>query len=182
MRRGWCYSRPSGATFQPHRRACARAHSPRGAAHADRRHRARRVFRRCGFGSAMAQFRPPLLRGRHPHLGFAIRPVGLRRAQPHRRPDVGHQRDVAHVGRGAPLFLGERLTARRTLGLAIGIVGVALVTGPGGDIQHRTGAGCAVRGLSYGLAGAYVKRKAADVPSMAWPSVRSLSPGSFSFR
>jgi drug/metabolite transporter (DMT)-like permease len=65
------------------------------------------------------------------------------------------------------LLLRERLTARSVLGLAIGVVGVALVTQPqAGDkaalpavLAALTAAFC------YGLAGAYMKRWARGVPS-----------------
>ncbi len=65
----------------------------------------------------------------------------------------------------AAVFLGERLTARRTLGLAIGIVGVALVTGPEATFSIAPVLAALCAAFSYGLAGAYMKRKAADVPS-----------------
>ena len=65
------------------------------------------------------------------------------------------------------LLLRERLNARSVLGLAIGVVGVALVTQPqAGDraalpavLAALTAAFC------YGLAGAYMKRWARGVPS-----------------
>jgi len=65
----------------------------------------------------------------------------------------------------AAIFLGERLTARRTLGLVIGIVGVALVTGPEATFSLAPVLAALCAAFSYGLAGAYMKRKAADVPS-----------------
>ena len=65
----------------------------------------------------------------------------------------------------AALFLGERLTARRTLGLAIGIVGVAFVTGPEATFSVAPVIAALSAAFSYGLAGAYMKRKANDVPS-----------------
>jgi drug/metabolite transporter (DMT)-like permease len=65
----------------------------------------------------------------------------------------------------AAIFLGERLTARRTLGLFIGIVGVALVTGPEATFSLMPVIAALCAAFSYGLAGAYMKRKAADVPS-----------------
>ena len=65
----------------------------------------------------------------------------------------------------AAVFLGERLTARRTVGLAIGIVGVVLVTGPEATFTLAPVVAALCAALSYGLAGAYMKRKAADVPS-----------------
>ena len=63
------------------------------------------------------------------------------------------------------LFLGERLTARRCAGLALGIVGVALVSRP------ETGAGALAvaaelaASFLYGLTGVYLKRWAGDIPA-----------------
>jgi drug/metabolite transporter (DMT)-like permease len=61
-------------------------------------------------------------------------------------------------------LLRERLSARGVAGLAIGVAGVALVTRPTAGallpVLAATGAaGC------YGLAGAYMRRWAKDVPS-----------------
>lgn len=63
----------------------------------------------------------------------------------------------------AALLLGERLTARRAAGFALGVAGVALVTRPGPgaalDVLPSAAAVC------YGIAGIYMKRWASGVPS-----------------
>jgi len=63
------------------------------------------------------------------------------------------------------LLLGERLTVRRTLGLLIGVAGVALVTRPQADFNIAAVAAALCAAFSYGLAGTYMRRKAAEVPS-----------------
>ncbi|MGE0875474.1 MAG: DMT family transporter [Burkholderiales bacterium] len=67
------------------------------------------------------------------------------------------------------LWLGERLSRRRMLGLACGLAGVALVSRPGlGEVSPLFGwavaAGLAAC-LCYGLTGIIVKRYAAGTPS-----------------
>ena len=63
------------------------------------------------------------------------------------------------------VLLGERLTARRALGLLIGVAGVALVTRPEADFNVAAVAAALCAAFSYGLAGTYMRRKAAEVPS-----------------
>jgi drug/metabolite transporter (DMT)-like permease len=65
------------------------------------------------------------------------------------------------------LLLRERLNARRTMGLIIGVLGVALVTRPAGGSQFHYPAISAalVAAFCYGLIATYIKRWASDVPS-----------------
>ena len=63
------------------------------------------------------------------------------------------------------VLLGERLTARRMLGLLLGVVGVALVTRPDADFSVAPVAAALCAAFAYGLAGTYMRRKAAQVPS-----------------
>ena len=64
-------------------------------------------------------------------------------------------------------LLRERLSARRVAGLAVGVIGVALVTRPGAAQELALPAVLAALGAAfcYGLSGAYMKRWASDVPS-----------------
>ncbi len=65
------------------------------------------------------------------------------------------------------LLLGERLHARRVIGLAFGVLGVALVTQPTGReaLYYPAVVGALAAAFCYGLAAAYMKRWAANVPS-----------------
>jgi drug/metabolite transporter (DMT)-like permease len=65
------------------------------------------------------------------------------------------------------LLLRERLNARRTMGLVIGVLGVALVTQPaGGSELHYPAIGAALAAaFCYGLIATYIKRWASGVPS-----------------
>lgn len=65
------------------------------------------------------------------------------------------------------LLLRERLDARRIVGLLIGVVGVALVTKPeaGKALPYGPVLAALAAAFCYGLAGAYMKRWARDVPS-----------------
>jgi drug/metabolite transporter (DMT)-like permease len=65
------------------------------------------------------------------------------------------------------VLLRERLTGRRSVGLLIGMAGVALVTRPEAGTAVPYGAMAAALGaaLCYGLAGAYMKRWASAVPA-----------------
>ena len=65
------------------------------------------------------------------------------------------------------VLLRERLNARRMVGLAVGVIGVALVTRPGAAQALALPAVLAALGAAfcYGLSGAYMKRWARDVPS-----------------
>jgi len=64
-------------------------------------------------------------------------------------------------------LLGERLSRRGVAGLLIGVGGVALVTRPEADVAFAALPVLAATGaaVSYGLAGAYMRRWAQDVPS-----------------
>jgi drug/metabolite transporter (DMT)-like permease len=65
------------------------------------------------------------------------------------------------------LLLGERLTARRAAGLALGVVGVAVLSRPdAGTTQAFLAiAACLAASFLYGLSGVYMKRWAGDVPA-----------------
>src|SRR5438445_12466917 len=65
------------------------------------------------------------------------------------------------------LLLGERLTARRAAGLALGLVGVAGLSRPdAGTAQAFLAiAACLAASFLYGLAGVYMKRWAGEVPA-----------------
>jgi drug/metabolite transporter (DMT)-like permease len=69
------------------------------------------------------------------------------------------------------VWLGERLTARKGAGLVLGVVGVAATSGLSGvALDIRTGlamAGCLLAPACYGLAGVYVKKRAAGASSLA---------------
>lgn len=71
----------------------------------------------------------------------------------------------------AALWLGERLTARKAVGLALGVAGVIFTSGFSGvELDVKTGlamAGCLLAPACYGLSGVYVKKRAAGVPSLA---------------
>jgi drug/metabolite transporter (DMT)-like permease len=75
------------------------------------------------------------------------------------------------------VLLGERLNARRILGLAVGIVGVALVTRPQGEL-HLAAIGAALFAtFCYGLVASYIRRWAVDVPSRAMAVGTQLAAG-----
>jgi drug/metabolite transporter (DMT)-like permease len=75
------------------------------------------------------------------------------------------------------ILLGERLNARRILGLAVGIVGVALVTRPQGEL-HLAAIGAALFAtFCYGLVASYIRRWAVDVPSRAMAVGTQLAAG-----
>jgi drug/metabolite transporter (DMT)-like permease len=77
------------------------------------------------------------------------------------------------------LLLGERLNARRVLGLVIGVVGVALVTRPepGATLVYPAIIAALVAAFCYGLAGAYMKRWASGVPSRGMAVGTQLAAG-----
>jgi drug/metabolite transporter (DMT)-like permease len=79
----------------------------------------------------------------------------------------------------AALLLGERMSARRMLGLAIGVVGVALVTRPSGDatLDYAALAAALTAAFSYGLIAAYIRRWASDVPSRGMAAGSQLAAG-----
>jgi drug/metabolite transporter (DMT)-like permease len=65
------------------------------------------------------------------------------------------------------LILGERLSARRVAGLVLGVVGVAVVTQPAArqDFDFIAIGAALTAAFCYGLAAAYMKRGASNVPS-----------------
>ncbi|HXM82580.1 MAG TPA: DMT family transporter [Burkholderiales bacterium] len=65
------------------------------------------------------------------------------------------------------LLLGERLTSRRAAGLALGVVGVAVLSRPdAGTAQALLAiAASLAAAFLYGLSGVYMKRWAGDVPA-----------------
>ena len=67
----------------------------------------------------------------------------------------------------AALLLGERLTARRGAGFALGVVGVALVTRPepGTTLALLPVAAALAAPVCYGIAGVYLKRWASQAPA-----------------
>jgi drug/metabolite transporter (DMT)-like permease len=77
------------------------------------------------------------------------------------------------------LLLGERLNARRSLGLVIGVAGVALVTRPASDsgFSYPAIAAALAAAFCYGLAGAYMRRWAANVPSRGMAVGTQLAAG-----
>jgi drug/metabolite transporter (DMT)-like permease len=77
------------------------------------------------------------------------------------------------------LLLGERLNARRVLGLVIGVVGVALVTRPepGATLVYPAIIAALVAAFCYGLAGACMKRWASGVPSRGMAVGTQLAAG-----
>ncbi len=77
------------------------------------------------------------------------------------------------------VLLGERLSARRVLGLAIGVLGVALVTRPepGATLVYPAIIAALVAAFCYGLAGAYMKRWASGVPSRGMAVGTQLAAG-----
>lgn len=81
----------------------------------------------------------------------------------------------------APVFLGERLTARKLAGLVAGMLGVALVSNVGPlASQPRFGAAvaaCLVAALCYAIAGVYMKRRAAGATPLAIAAWSQLLAG-----
>jgi drug/metabolite transporter (DMT)-like permease len=71
----------------------------------------------------------------------------------------------------AALWLGERLTARKIVGLALGIAGVIAMSSLAGLSPGLSTilavAACILAPLCYGLAGVYIKRSASGVKPMA---------------
>ena len=77
------------------------------------------------------------------------------------------------------VLLRERMSARRIVGLAVGIVGVALVTRPtgGATLHYPAIAAALVAAFSYGLIATYIKRYAPDVPSRGMAAGTQLAAG-----
>ena len=78
----------------------------------------------------------------------------------------------------AAALLGERLTARRVAGLALGIAGVALIARPGGDgLPVLAVAACLGAAWCYGFTGAYLKRWARAAPAKGMAVGTQVSAG-----
>lgn len=77
------------------------------------------------------------------------------------------------------LLLGERLTLARSLGLFLGIAGVALITRPEPGLAYPPPAIAAALGgaLCYALAGLYLKRRAPDAPGRGMALGTQLAAG-----
>ena len=79
------------------------------------------------------------------------------------------------------VLLGERLSARRTLGLVIGLAGVTLVTQPQGnaELHYPALAAALAASFCYGLIATYIKGWARDVPSRGMAVGTQLAAGIF---
>ena len=77
------------------------------------------------------------------------------------------------------VILRERVSARRMVGLAIGIVGVALVTRPSGEaaLDYAALAAALTAAFSYGLIATYIRRWASNVPSRSMAAGSQLAAG-----
>lgn len=79
------------------------------------------------------------------------------------------------------IWLGERLTIRKILGLALGLAGVAcvtgLATGPGEKATLLPIGACVMATVCYGLAGVYIKKKASHVKPTAVAGGSQLAAG-----
>jgi drug/metabolite transporter (DMT)-like permease len=77
------------------------------------------------------------------------------------------------------ILLRERVRARRALGLAIGVIGVALVTRPepGAELAAPAVIAALSAAFCYGLAGAYMKRWANAVPARGMAVGTQLAAG-----
>src|SRR4051812_2774531 len=77
------------------------------------------------------------------------------------------------------LLLGEKLSARRFLGLAIGVAGVALVTqpAPGTGLDYPALCAALFAAFCYGLIAAYIKRFASAAPSRGMAVGSQLAAG-----
>jgi drug/metabolite transporter (DMT)-like permease len=77
------------------------------------------------------------------------------------------------------VLLRERLDARRATGLAIGIVGVAVVTQPGNaaELHYPSIAAALCAAFSYGLIATYIKGWASNVPSRGFAVGTQLAAG-----
>ena len=71
----------------------------------------------------------------------------------------------------AAIWLGEKLTARKAVGLALGVVGVAAMSSLGGlrlDLGTALAViACVLAPLCYGLAGVYIRKRASGVRPIA---------------
>jgi drug/metabolite transporter (DMT)-like permease len=78
----------------------------------------------------------------------------------------------------AAALLGERLTARRVAGLALGVAGVVLIARPGGDgLPLLAVAACLGATWCYGFTGAYLKRWARAAPAKGMAVGTQVSAG-----
>jgi drug/metabolite transporter (DMT)-like permease len=78
----------------------------------------------------------------------------------------------------AAALLGERLTARRVAGLALGVAGVAFIARPGGEaLPLLPVAACLGAAWFYGFTGAYLKRWARAVPAKGMAVGTQMSAG-----
>ena len=77
------------------------------------------------------------------------------------------------------LLLGERLAPRRAAGLALGVVGVAVLSRPdaGAPQGFLAIAACLAGAFLYGLTGVYMKRWALDVPARGMAVGTQLAAG-----
>ena len=77
------------------------------------------------------------------------------------------------------LLLRERLNTRRAAGLAIGIVGVVVLTQRGGGVElhYPSIAAALAAAFSYGLIATYIKGWASDVPSRGFAVGTQLAAG-----
>ena len=77
------------------------------------------------------------------------------------------------------VLLRERLTARRVVGLLIGVAGVVLVTQPASqpNLHYPAIAAALVAAFCYGLIATYIKRWASDVPSRGMAAGSQLAAG-----
>lgn len=77
------------------------------------------------------------------------------------------------------LLLREKLSARRILGLVIGVAGVALVTqpAPGTDLHYPALLGALLAASCYGLIATYIKRFASKAPSRGMAVGSQLAAG-----
>jgi drug/metabolite transporter (DMT)-like permease len=84
----------------------------------------------------------------------------------------------------AALILGEALGGRKLVGMGLGLAGVALIAFRGGLPGMEAGGSillpvlaCVLATLCYGLAGAYIKRWASEVPPRAMTAASLLVAG-----
>jgi drug/metabolite transporter (DMT)-like permease len=77
------------------------------------------------------------------------------------------------------LLLGDKLSAKRVLGLAVGVAGVALVTqpAPGKDLHYPALCAALFAAFCYGLIATYIKRFASDAPSRGMAVGSQLAAG-----
>jgi drug/metabolite transporter (DMT)-like permease len=75
-------------------------------------------------------------------------------------------------------FLGQRLTARTVAGLALGIIGVALITRPAGNGASLAALGAGLAAAAcYGFIGVYLRRWAPEAPAKGLAAGTQLLAG-----